>query len=119
MSDKMSVPLLRSLRGCVARVAINLAFLAEIFALALAPAAAAIPGPEKLLPNDTLLLVTAPDFHKLSEIYRQSSPARFLNDSAMKPFTDKFISKWKEEFLKPLQRELDVDFDSFASLLQG
>jgi len=37
----------------------------------------------------------------------------------MKPFTDKFISKWKEEFLKPLQRELDVDFDSFASLLQG
>ena len=118
-NELADMPLLRSLSGSVVRLAINMALLTELFAVALAPAAALIPGPEKLLPHDTLLLVTAPDFRKLSEIYRQSPPARFLNDPAMKPFTDKFISKWKQEFLKPLQRELNVDFDSYASLLRG
>jgi len=66
-----------------------------------------------LLPNDTLLLGPPSDFHKLSEIYRQSPPARFLNDPAMKPFTDKFISKWKEEFLKAAPARAGCRFRQF------
>jgi len=90
-----------------------------LVAVLLNRAPAALPGPEKLLPDDTLLVVTTPDFLKLKEIYRQSPTARFLNDPAMKPFTDKFILKWKEEFLKPLQRDLNVDLESYADLAQG
>jgi hypothetical protein len=92
--------------------------LAAIFALVL-PIRAAIPPPEKLLPEETLIMLTVPDFAKLREIYRNSPQARFWNDPAMKPFRDKFIARWREEFVKPLERELGVSFDTYASLPQG
>jgi hypothetical protein len=82
-------------------------------------AAILIPPPEKLLPADTLLLVTAPDVSKLAAIYRQSPEGRFLKDPAMKPFVDKFILKAEEDFLRPLQRELNVDLASYADLPRG
>ena len=82
-------------------------------------ASAAIPSPEKLLPDDTLIVVTVPDFAKLREMYRKSPQRQLWNDPAMKPFKDKFISKWQEEFVKPLERELNVSLDSYASLPQG
>ena len=37
----------------------------------------------------------------------------------MKPFKDKFLSRWREEVLKPLERDLGVSLDSYASLPQG
>ena len=37
----------------------------------------------------------------------------------MKLFKEKFISNWQEEFVKPLERELSVSLDSYASLPQG
>ena len=81
--------------------------------------AGAIPSPEKLLPDDTLVVVTVPDFGKLRELYRKSPQRQFWNDPAMKPFHDNFLSKWKEEFVKPLERELSVSLDRYASLPQG
>ncbi len=80
---------------------------------------AAIPAPEKLLPADTLVMVTAPDFLKLKEIIKKSPQSQLWNDPAMKPFRDKFTSKCEEEFVKPLERELDVKFDDYTGLLQG
>src|SRR5205823_3443515 len=32
---------------------------------------------------------------------------------------EKFLSKWNEEFRKPLERELDLNFDDYLSLPQG
>src|SRR5882724_902351 len=80
---------------------------------------AAIPPAEKLLPDDTLVLLTVPDFAKLREIYKSAPQGQFWNDPAMKPFKDKFVSKWQEEFVKPLERELNVKFDDYTSLPQG
>src|SRR5882724_7810125 len=80
---------------------------------------AAIPPAEKLLPDDTLVLLTVPDFTKLREIYKSAPQGQFWSDSAMKPFRDKFVSKWQEEFVKPLERELNVKFDDYTSLPQG
>jgi len=37
----------------------------------------------------------------------------------MKPFRDRFVSKWQEEFLDPLERELDVKCANYSSLAQG
>jgi hypothetical protein len=37
----------------------------------------------------------------------------------MKPFREKFVSKWQEELVQPLERELDVHFDDYGSLPQG
>jgi hypothetical protein len=93
-------------------------FLAIVAGLALSARAAA-PGAEKLLPDDTLVLVTAPDFVKLREIYKKSPPARLWDDPALKPFREKFVSRFQEEFVKPLERELDVKLDNYTSLPRG
>jgi len=37
----------------------------------------------------------------------------------MRPFREKFVAKWKEEFVAPLERDLGVKFDDFRSLPQG
>ena len=82
-------------------------------------ARAAVPPADKLLPADTTVVITAPDWPKLSAIYRNSAYGRFWNDPATKPLKDHFISKWQEELLRTLERELSVSFDSYASLPQG
>jgi hypothetical protein len=80
---------------------------------------AAIPTPEKLLPDDTLLVVTIPDYAKFQEICLASPQTQLWKDPAMKPFRDHFMSKLKEELLEPLERDLGVKFDDYTSLPQG
>ena len=81
--------------------------------------AAAVPPAEQLLPDDTLLMFTAPDSAKLREMSHQSSMGQLWNDSAMKPFKDKFLVRLREELIVPLERELGVKFDDYAALAQG
>src|SRR5712671_5788881 len=80
---------------------------------------AALPPPEKLLPDDTLAMVTAPNFSKIRDISKASPQSRLWNDPAMRPFKEKFLSKWKDDFVKPLERELAIHFDDYLSLPQG
>ena len=82
-------------------------FTAALFSLALT-AGAAIPAPEQLLPDDTLILLTAPDFAKLRQICQKSPKSRLWNDPAMKPLQDKFLARWREEVVKPLERDLNL-----------
>jgi hypothetical protein len=87
---------------------------------ALGPRAfAVIPPAEKILPPDTLFVMTAPDWARLREASDKSPQSRFWNDPAMKPFRDKFMAKWTEEFVQPLERDLGVKFDDYSTLLQG
>lgn len=79
----------------------------------------AVPSPEKLLSDDTLFVVTAPDFSKLRETFKSSPQSQLWNDPAMKAFREHFMEKWNEEFVKPLERELDVRLDDYTSLPQG
>ena len=83
------------------------------------PGRAAIPSPEKLLPDDTLVLVTAPDFSRLRTLATKMPATQCWNDPAMKPFKEKFLLKWDERFVKPLERELGVKLDDYTGLLQG
>jgi len=80
---------------------------------------AAIPPAEQLLPVDTLVLFTAPDWNQLRAAYQKSAPSQLWNDPAMKPFREKFVAKWTEEFVQPLERDLGVKFDDYGALLQG
>ncbi len=80
---------------------------------------AAIPPVEKILPNDTLFVLTTPDYSKLREIYSHSPQSQFWNDPAMKPFRDKFVGKFKEQLVTPLERELRVHFDDYTGLPGG
>jgi len=94
-------------------LALNLLVLGALTAFA------AVPPPEKLLPPDTLFVVSAPEWTKLREVYKKSPQSLFWDDPAMKPFREKFEKKWDEEFVKPLQRDLGVKLDDYSSLLQG
>lgn len=80
---------------------------------------AAIPPAEKLLPVDTLLVLCVPDAAAMATTLKRSPQNQFWNDPAMKPFRDKFMTKWKEEFLEPLERDLGVKLADYTSLLQG
>jgi hypothetical protein len=82
-------------------------------------AGAAIPAPEQLLPQDTLLMVTAPDFRKMREIYGNLPRTKLWEGPAMKPLKERFVSRWQEEFVRPLEHELNVSLDSYSSLPQG
>jgi len=82
-------------------------------------AGAAVPSPEQLLPDDTLLMLTVPDFPKLRQISQSSPKGQLWNDPVMKPLRDKFVSRWQEEVVKPLERELNLSLDTYSSLLQG
>ena len=79
----------------------------------------AIPPVEQLLPADTLFVFAIPDCAKMRGIWQQSPYCQLWNDPAMKPFREKFVAKWKEEFVAPLERDLGAKFDDFRSLPQG
>src|SRR5689334_11818517 len=82
-------------------------------------ASAAIPPVEKLLPDDTLLLLTTPDYTKMRETYHNSPQTQFWSDPAMKPFKENFLSKLSEDFLRPLERDLGIHFSDYTNLPQG
>src|ERR1041385_782119 len=77
--------------------------LALFFGLALGTfaATAAVPSPEKLLSDDTLFVITAPDFSKLRDTFKNSPQNQMWKDPALKQFRDHFMEKWNEEFVKP------------------
>lgn len=111
----------RKSRRCEAaarRIRLDVLGVAALLAFA-APGHGAVQSAEKLLPDETLVLISAPDWTKLSALYHDSAYGRFWNDPAMKPIKDRFISRWQEEMVKPLARELGVSLDNYGGLLQG
>ncbi len=96
-------------------------FLAAFFAsLAFAASVrAAIPPAENLLPSDTLFVLTVPDCAAMRTAMNQSPQWLLWNDPAMKPFHDKFMDKWNESFVAPLEHDLGLKLADFAALPQG
>jgi hypothetical protein len=84
-----------------------------------ATASAVIPSVEKILPDDTLLMVTMPDYAKSLEVYRSSPQTQLWDDPAMKAFKDKFLSKLSDDFIQPLEKDLGVKFEDYTNLPQG
>ena len=82
-------------------------------------AGGAVASPEKLLPDDTLVVVTAPDFGKLRADFKKTPQNQFWHDPSMKSFTERFMSKWTEEVVKPLERDLGIKLGDLANLAQG
>src|SRR5436305_5736443 len=79
----------------------------------------AVPPPEKLLPDETLGVVTVPDWAKAKAAYDGNATSQLWRDPALKPFKDKLLNKISEEFLKPLERELGVKLKDYNELAQG
>ncbi len=80
---------------------------------------AAIPPADNLLPADTLFFLAIPDCAALRTASHQSPQWLFWSDPAMKPFHDKFMAKWNEKFVAPLEQSLGLKLADFADLPQG
>src|SRR6266852_5719267 len=80
---------------------------------------AATPPPDKLLAWDTLALFTVPDYAKAKTTWGQWPASHLWMDAALKPFTDKFMGKFKSELLVPMEREFGLKFSDFSDLAQG
>ena len=83
------------------------------------PAPAAIAPAENLLPADTLMVITVPDFARVRDAARQSPQWLLWNDPAMKPFRNDFLAKWNERFVAPLEQELGIKLQDYTDLPQG
>src|SRR5689334_12532224 len=51
---------------------------------------AEVPGAEKLLPDDTLVVLSVPDWQKAKSAYNEFPMSQLWHDPSMKAFTDKF-----------------------------
>jgi hypothetical protein len=80
---------------------------------------AALPPAENLLPADTLMVLTVPDWSALRAESKQSPQWLLWSDPAMKPFRDDFTAKWEQKFIGPLEQNLGVKIDDYVPLLQG
>ena len=100
--------------------AMNRSFLrlAAMAALSLAVQAAVPPVP-KLLPKDTLAVLTVPDWAKASADLGASPGGKLWSDPAMKPFRDNFEKKFQTEVMGKLEKELGIKVEDYLNLVRG
>lgn len=83
------------------------------------PCLAATPPAAQLLPADTLGLISVPDWDKAFRAWTESAYGKLWADPAMKPFRDKVIQGWKDDFEGPLEKRLGIRLADYADLLHG
>ena len=78
--------------------------------------AAGTPPPDKLLPGDTLGLITVPEFTTAGSNWSKWAMSQLWKDAALKPFKDKLLEKFKSDVVTPLEREFGIKFADYAAL---
>ncbi|MFA6542826.1 MAG: DUF3352 domain-containing protein [Limisphaerales bacterium] len=97
----------------------SLACLWTAAALALAlPSRAAVPPAEKLLPADTLLMLTIPDWDRTAAAAKDFSLAQLWRDPAMRPFAEKLELKLRE-LIGEQEKNFEKDWAEFKPLVGG
>lgn len=92
-----------------------------LIALAIAcalPSLAAVPPAEKLLPADTLLVLTIPDLDRALAAAKDFPIAQLWRDPAMKPFAEKFEQKLRE-LVGEQEKNFEKDWAEFKPLVSG
>ena len=82
------------------------------------PALAVVPPAEKLLPADTLAVITIPDADKAAAAVKDFSLAQLWNDPAMRPFAYKLETKLRE-LVGQEDKNFSRDWQEFRPLLSG
>ncbi len=94
-------------------------FIVTPLALAASFCVGAVPPPDKLLPQDTLVMFTIPSVDESRKTTSNWPSVQLWQDPAMKAFRDKFTSKLKEKVIAPLEREFGVKLSDYTGLAQG
>ena len=80
---------------------------------------AAVPPAEQLLPADTLVIVSIPDWSKSIAYYQSSPIGKLWQDTEVKALKEKFLTKFQSSMVGPLEKELGIKFSDYTSLFQG
>ncbi len=80
---------------------------------------AAVPPAEQLLPAETVLMLTVPDWTKTAAAYVESPTGQLWRDSEMKAFREKFLNQLQNQVFAPLERELGIKWSDYVDLLRG
>src|SRR5687768_11844483 len=80
---------------------------------------AAVPSPDKLLPKDTVAVWTIPDSAKNRAVSSKAAWSQLWSSPVMKEFSDKFSAKWTANVIRPLEKELGIEFKNYQDLAQG
>lgn len=81
--------------------------------------AAPVPPPPRLLPRETLFMVTAPDYLRACALVTNAPYGALWHSPAMKPFRDHFMSKMTDDLLKPLEQTFGLHYSDFEGLARG
>ena len=85
----------------------------------LAGQGAVTPPAERLLPPDTLALLSIPDWSKVREDGKTSAVQMLWNDPAIRPFREKLLGKLQTEVLDKLEKDTGIRLAEYGALLQG
>ena len=111
------------LRGESRREGTNSLALGRLITFAIGLAAlsvsAAAPPAQKLLPQETVLVVSVPDAGKALAVLTNSTLGRIWRDPAVNAFRDRFVGKFQSSFVGPLERQLGISLGDYAGLAQG
>lgn len=83
--------------------------------LAFSTLRAAVPPAAQLFPQDTLLLVTVPDWTTARTTFDSGNYGQLWNDPSMRPFREKLEHTLREK----LEQEVGLSLADYAPLLQG
>ena len=80
---------------------------------------AEVPPAEKLLPADTLAVVSVPDWPKAGGAWKSVPLVRMWGDAAMQPFRQHFEKEYQTSVLDPLEKDLGMKLPELLNFAQG
>jgi len=80
---------------------------------------AAVPSAERLLPADTLGLLTVADWSVTRSNFNRSALGQFFADPSMKPFADKLASNFVSDKAGSLEKELGIKLSDYSDLVRA
>jgi hypothetical protein len=80
---------------------------------------AAVPPAPQLFPNDTIVLLTVPDWAASKATLGSAPMGRLWADPVMKPFRDDFEKKVVAKFIGDMEKDLGIKADEYLPLVQG
>lgn len=78
-----------------------------------------VPSAERILPADTLILLTTPDAKALRQAITNINWYKLLNDPALTPVREKLQVKFRDDFAKPIERDLGMNLSQLLGYAQG
>ena len=87
--------------------------------LVISTSIAAVPPPERLLPEDTLGMVTVPNYSAARKNWDASAGGQLFLDPSIKPFKDKFLAKLRTDVVEPVEKEFGIKFADYSGLSRG